>query len=153
MTQDVRISILGIQNAGSGPEAILTTTTGNYCFEDGVHRISYCELDEYGNATENFLSFSQEGVRLGRSGAIAGQFLFIPQEKTRADYWSPFGEIIFQVETEYCRIDVKEEGINVQMKYLLYSEGRFFQKIPWLYRSERAAKTGIEPGDMTWIAG
>ncbi len=142
MTQDVQISILGIQNAGSGPEAILTTTTGNYCFEDGVHRISYCELDEYGNVTENLLSFSQEGVRLGRSGAIAGQFLFIPQEKTKADYWSPFGEIIFQVETEYCRIDAKEEGINVQMKYLLYSQGRFFSENTLAVQIRESSKDG-----------
>ena len=46
MKHDIQISVLGIQDAGSGPEAILTKAFGAYDFENGIHKISYCELDE-----------------------------------------------------------------------------------------------------------
>ena len=59
MKNNIRISVLGSQNTGSEPEAILTKTIGMYCFEDGFHKINYCELDENGTATDNLLSLSE----------------------------------------------------------------------------------------------
>ena len=56
MKHNIQISVLGIQNTGSAPEAILTKTTGSYCMENGIHTISYYELDE--NGTEQTISFS-----------------------------------------------------------------------------------------------
>ncbi len=91
MKQDVQVSVLGIQNAGGEPAAILTRATGIYCFENGVHKINYYELDADGNATENLLFLSQAEMRLSKSGSIAGQFLFIPDRETVTDYRMPFG--------------------------------------------------------------
>ena len=59
MKQDIQISVFSIQNAGNEPEAILTRTTGSYCFENGFHKINYYELDEDGNATDNLLLLSE----------------------------------------------------------------------------------------------
>lgn len=51
---NIQISVRSIQNFGSEPEVILTKTTGSYCLKNGFHTISYYELDEYGNTTDNF---------------------------------------------------------------------------------------------------
>ena len=64
MKQNIQISLLGIQNAGSEPEAILTKTARDYCFESGFHKILYCELDENGTATDNLLFLSETEMRL-----------------------------------------------------------------------------------------
>lgn len=95
MKHNIRISVLGIQNTGSAPEAILTKTTGSYCMENGIHTISYYELDENGTATDNLLFLSESEMRLNKSGSIAGQFLFTPYTKTVAGYLTPFGKIVF----------------------------------------------------------
>lgn len=128
MKQDIQISLLGIQNAGSGVEAILTKATGTYCFENGFHKILYCELNENGTATDNLLFLSETEMRLSKSGSIAGQFLFIPGEKTVADYLTSFGKIDFEVETETYHLDMKEDELNVQLKYKLYADNQLFSE-------------------------
>ena len=126
MKRDIQISVLGIQNTGSEPEAILTKTTGTYCFENGFYKIQYCELDENGTATDNLLFLLETEMRLSKSGSIAGQFLFIPGEKTVADYLTPFGKIAFEAETETYHLDRKEDELNVQLKYRLYTGNQLF---------------------------
>ena len=128
MKNNIQISVLGIQNAGNEPEAILTKTTGTYCFEDDFHKINYCELDENGAAIDNLLFLSETEMRLSRSGSIAGQILFIPGTKTAADYLTPFGKIDFEVETESYRLDVSESNLNVQLKYRLYTGNQLFSE-------------------------
>ncbi len=116
MKQDIQISVLGIQNAGSEPEAILTKTTGTYSFEKGFYKIQYCELDENGTATDNLLFLLETEMRLSKSGSIAGQFLFIPGKKTIADYLMPFGKIAFEVETEFLDGKICRHLGNGQIK-------------------------------------
>lgn len=128
MKNNIRISVLGIQNTGSEPEAILTKAIGMYCFEDGFHKINYCELDENGAATDNLLFLSATEMRLSRSGSIAGQILFIPGTKTAADYLTPFGKIDFEVETESYHLDVKKGNLDAQLKYRLYTGGQLFSE-------------------------
>lgn len=128
MRHNIRISVLGIQNAGNEPEAILTKTTGTYCFENGFHKINYCELDENGTATDNLLFLSEAEMRLSKSGSIAGQFLFIPGNKTVVDYLTPFGKIDFEVETESYHLDVIADDLNVELKYRLYTGGQLFSE-------------------------
>ncbi len=128
MNYNIQVSVLGIQNAGNEPEAILTKATGTYCLENGFHKINYCELDENGTATDNLLFLSEAKMRLIKSGSIAGQFLFIPGEKTVADYLTPFGKIDFEVETESYRLDVKGSYLNAQLTYRLYTGGQLFSK-------------------------
>lgn len=128
MKQDIQISLLGIQNTGSEPEAILTKTTGTYCFENGFHKIHYCELDTTGTATDNLLFLSETEMRLSKSGWIAGRFLFVPGKKTMADYLTPFEKMDFGVETESYRLDTKENELNVRLKYRLYTGSRLFSE-------------------------
>ena len=52
MRKDVQVSVLGIQDAGGGPEAVLTRTAGTCSPQDGGYRVGYRELDEHGNATD-----------------------------------------------------------------------------------------------------
>lgn len=128
MKHNIQISVLGIQNAGDEPEAILTKATGTYHFEKGVHKINYCELDENGTATDNLLLLSGSEMRLSKSGSVAGRFLFVLGCKTVADYLTPFGKIDFEVETESYHLDVKENNLNVQLKYRLYADNQLFSE-------------------------
>lgn len=128
MKTDIQISLLGIQNAGSEPEAILTNTTGTYWFENGFHKIHYCELDAAGTATDNLLFLSGTEMRLSKSGSIAGQFFFVPGKKTVADYLTPFGKIDFGVETKSYRLGMKEDELNVRLKYRLYTGNQLFSE-------------------------
>ena len=62
--KNIQISIFSIQDIGYDREGILTKTTGTYSFENGYHKVHYCELDEHGTATDNTLLFSNEKMEL-----------------------------------------------------------------------------------------
>ncbi len=128
MRKDVQVSVLGILDAGGGPEAILTRTTG-ICSPQGVgYQVSYRELDEHGNVTDNLLFLSQTEIRLDRSGAISGSFRFMPGERTKALYRTPFGEIGFLAETESCTMEADGNGLEARLEYRLYEGGRLFSQ-------------------------
>ena len=80
---NIQISVRSIQNFGSEPEMILTKTTGSYCLKNGFHTISYYELDEYGNTTDNFISLSEKEMQIRKSGSFSGQFVFALDNRRR----------------------------------------------------------------------
>lgn len=124
--KNICISVLGIQNIGNGLESILTKASGTYDFENGFHVINYRELDEHGTATDNILFLSEKEMQLNKSGSLSGKFHFGFGKKTLAKYFTPFGKVDFQVETEFYKLSVETETINVQLIYKLYTDGQLF---------------------------
>ena len=128
MRKDVQVSVLGILDAGGGPEAVLTRTTGICSPQGGGYQVSYREVDEHGNATDNLLFLSQTEIRIDRSGSISGGFRFIPGERTEALYRTPFGDIGFLAETESCTVETDGSGLEARLEYRLYEGGRLFSQ-------------------------
>lgn len=125
---NIQISVRSIQNFGSEPEVILTKTTGSYCLENGFHTINYYELDEYGSATDNFILLSEKEMQMRKSGSFSGQFLFVLDNRTETSYLTPFGKIIFEVETESYNLNVQKDCLNVQLRYRLYTSNQLFSE-------------------------
>lgn len=125
---NIQISVRSIQNFGSEPEMILTKTTGSYCLKNGFHTISYYELDEYGNTNDNFISLSEKEMQIRKSGSFSGQFVFALDNRTETIYLTPFGKIIFEVETEFYNLNVQKECLNVQLRYRLYTSNQLFSE-------------------------
>ena len=128
MRKDVQVSVLGILDAGGGPEAVLTRTTGICSPQGGGYQVSYREVDEHGNATDNLLFLSQTEIRIDRSGSISGSFRFIPGERTEALYRTTFGDIGFLAETESCTVEAEGSGLEARLEYRLYEGGRLFSQ-------------------------
>lgn len=125
---NIQISVRSIQNFGSEPEVILTKTTGSYCLKNGFHTINYYELDEYGSATDNFILLSEKQMQMRKSGSFSGQFLFVLDNRTETSYLTPFGKIIFEVETESYNLNVQKDCLNVQLRYRLYTSNQLFSE-------------------------
>lgn len=107
---------------------ILTKTTGSYCLKNGFHTISYYELDEYGNTTDNFISLTEKEMQIRKSGSFSGQFVFVLDNRTETIYLTPFRKIIFEVETEFYNLNVQKECLNVQLRYRLYTSNQLFSE-------------------------
>lgn len=125
---NIQISVRSIQNFGSEPEVILTKTAGSYCLKNGFHTINYYELDEYGSATDNFILLSEKQMQMRKSGSFSGQFLFVLDNRTETSYLTPFGKIIFEVETESYNLNVQKDCLNVQLRYRLYTSNQLFSE-------------------------
>lgn len=46
MNRNIQVFVLGIQNFGGEPETVSTRANGQYDFQNGLHKVSYCELDQ-----------------------------------------------------------------------------------------------------------
>ena len=149
MRKDVQVSVLGILDAGGGPEAVLTRTTGICSPQGGGYQVSYRELDEHGNVTDNLLFLSQTEIRLDRSGAISGSFRFIPGERTEALYRTPFGDIGFLAETESCTVEADGSGLEARLEYRLYEGGRLFSQNTLSVRIRADGMAGPGPDHTT----
>lgn len=125
---NIQISVRSIQNFGNEPEVILTKTTGSYCLKNGFHTINYYELDEYGSATDNFILLSEKEMQMRKSGSFSGQFLFVLDNRTETSYLTPFGKIIFEVETESYSLNVQKDCLHVQLIYRLYTSNQLFSE-------------------------
>lgn len=57
MNRNIQVSVLGIQDFGCESETVSTRAYGQYDFQNGLHKVSYCELDSNGTATDNTHNF------------------------------------------------------------------------------------------------
>lgn len=96
--------------------------------KNGFHTINYYELDEYGSATDNFILLSEKQMQMRKSGSFSGQFLFVLDNRTETSYLTPFGKIIFEVETESYNLNVQKDCLNVQLRYRLYTSNQLFSE-------------------------
>lgn len=96
--------------------------------KNGFHTISCYELDEYGNTTDNFISLSEKEMQIRKSGSFSGQFVFALDNRTETIYLTPFGKVIFEVETEFYNLNVQKECLNVQLRYRLYTSNQLFSE-------------------------
>ena len=63
MRKDVQVSVLGILDAGGGPEAVLTRTTGICSPQGGGYQVSYRELVSFEfSSITIYLSFGERPV-------------------------------------------------------------------------------------------
>ena len=124
--KDIQISIFSMQDIGYDREGILTKTTGTYSFENGYHKVHYCELDEHGTATDNTLLFSNEKMELSKSGSVAAHFLFMSLENTYTEYLTAFGKFVFEIETENYHLEITEGQITIKLIYKLFNNNQLF---------------------------
>ena len=80
------------------------------------------------DATDNFILLSEKEMQMRKSGSFSGQFLFVLDNRTETSYLTPFGKIIFEVETESYNLNVQKDCLNVQLRYRLYTSNQLFSE-------------------------
>lgn len=128
MKRNIRVFVLGIQNFGDGPETASTRANGQYDFQNGLHKVSYCELDSNGTATDNMLIISESELQVNRSGSLSGRLLFNPEHRTKAEYVTSFGKFDFDIETDLYALSKNENCLGIELKYRLYEGKNLFSE-------------------------
>lgn len=121
MNGKVMVTLKGNQtNADGVSEPVEVITTGSYYKKGDSHYVLYDECvagDE--EKSHSTLKFSQDEVMLKRTGPGAMVMYFNPGVKTQSGYSTPFGNLAMGVETEKIFLEVQDEYIKLEIKYVL----------------------------------
>ncbi len=121
MEKEVFVSVCGTQYDGTGEaNPIEVITPGTYALRNNKHFVLYEEIMEgTDSVTKNTLKVSDKEVSLKRTGATNVHMIFSTENKTSANYTTPFGNLLIGVDTKSIKVEETEEKISVAVDYAL----------------------------------
>ncbi len=121
MTQEVKITIHGLQAQGNG-EPVEVVTVGQMEMQDGVCRITYDEVveeEENGlvQVVKNQLVVGSSQIEVIKKGQAASHMVFIPDQTTFTYYSTPIGELEVSIHTNRIEKVDQDKGFFLKMEY------------------------------------
>ncbi len=121
MTKEVLITIEGRQ-LGSDEEPIISTVPGVYHYRNGKHYIQYDEpLTDTPAVSKNMIKIEPSRVVLTKKMVRISEMIFDRAGITRVDYQTPYGELVFDLQTYSILLKEEQDSLEVYMEYSLYS--------------------------------
>lgn len=120
MTNEVLISIYGLQFSSGSEDTVELITVGNYFFKNEKHYILYDEMIEgFSGITKNTIKFSNDTVDIIKKGITNVHMTFEINQKSLTYYDTPFGNLLIGINTKEIDIDEKEDKIQLVINYAL----------------------------------
>lgn len=116
----VLITVTGLATtpAGTDPNEIKVTTTGELTPIEGGWRLDYDEIQPDGKSKEDIrVEMTQEQVTMNRSGAFGTTMVFIKDKLFQSHYKTPYGPIGLNIFTTRMSVDCGPESGRLFLKY------------------------------------
>lgn len=125
MTQEVLLTISGLhmmeemENEEENNEPIEVITPANYYWKNGKHYILYDELVEgMSGVIKNKIKITGDSyVEIMKTGLTNAHMVFEKDKSNLTYYDTPYGQIQMGIHTRDMSIDVRDDLINVEVKY------------------------------------
>lgn len=118
MKEKVSIFIEGLIQ-GEEESSITTKAIGSYRLVDGRHVIRYKETDDENGGSDNIIEISPGLIEMIKKGEQSTHMVFDLSGTTHSVYDTPYGSLMFQVNTTKINIDENKDEIKVDMEYNL----------------------------------
>ena len=120
MTNEVILSIKGIQHEYGDDGITEIITTGNYYFRNGKHYIVYDELiPETGEQVSSTLKMTPKRIDMIKHGPHSAHMVFEANTKNMSLYRTPYGMMEVCFNTFSVELEEQEDMIRVQAEYAL----------------------------------
>lgn len=126
MTKDVLLSISGLHFDAFGSEAednepIEVITPAAYYNKNGKHYVLYEEpVEGMAGTVKNTIKITEgRAFEIIKSGLSSAHLVFEKDKMNITPYETPYGELLIGIHTKRLDVDVKEEKIDVSIKYSL----------------------------------
>ena len=125
MNKSVSINLSSHQKTDSGIEEIKVSSKGVYSLINGRHFVKYDEETEDGQKNKVLLKFEDDFFEMTKSGEVSSTLHFEEGLKTEGLYKTPYGAFLIETDTKKLDIDIKENGICIQITYELAIAGEY----------------------------
>lgn len=120
MTENVLVTIKGLQFNALDEDAIEIINVGQYSEINGKIYIKYDEmLEGESRLTSNLIKISEGNVEITKKGSVSAHLSFQANEKTMTYYETPFGSLYLGIFSKKLAVDKKEDAINISIEYSL----------------------------------
>ena len=124
MTNDVIVTVRGIQIGLESEDDIEVISPGKYYERNGKRYIRYEEQQEDMSGTViNIIKIGPEGVEVTKKGLVGVQMVFREKEKVNTCYETPYGVMMVTIYTHHVQYTVSEELIEVNLSYNIEMNG------------------------------
>lgn len=120
MTQNVLISITGVQMTDDGPQEVEMITTGDYFGKDGRHYVLYEEMtDDGSDPVRNTIRIQPDSMSILKKGEASTRMVFEKNKKNLSCYVTPFGQMMIGIHTGNVQVREEEDLLKVDVDYSL----------------------------------
>ena len=126
MTKEVLISISGLFHESDETETVEAAAEGEYFNRGGKHFILFDELsEETGEVIRNTIKISDSQIDIIKKGANNVHMVFLKNRESRADYNTPYGNLMIQMNTTSLSVEEKQDQILAGIQYELNINGTY----------------------------
>ena len=120
MTQDVLLTISGLQAEIDSEDALELITAADYYKKNGKHYLVYTELvPETGDEIKNTIKMTDERVDVIKHGIQNVHMIFEPSKKNISCYNTMVGSLIIGIHTLEIDLRESDEKISAKINYVL----------------------------------
>lgn len=123
MTEEVSLTIKGVQSFGEDRDSQETRADARYFKKGESHYLFFEEVQEgLEEPVKTRVKLHKNGVELVRSGAISTTMIFEEQKKHPTQYHTPYGKMNLAVDTRKINVKETDEEIEIRIEYALEAE-------------------------------
>jgi len=122
MTKEILLSLKGLQieNLQEEEQELETITFGEYYKRSGSHYVIYEEVTEgFSEVTKNMIKFKGNSLEVSKKGLFNVHMIFEEKKKNMTSYATPYGNILFGIDTRNVKIKEEQDHIRVYVDYAL----------------------------------
>lgn len=121
MYRDIKVRITGISTNPDGEKnTTFTEAAGKYAARENGAEIRFAETED-GNKILTTVEINPGSIRIRKSGAVASDMYFAPNNTASLNYMTPYGELSFINKCMNLSVDFTEEGGCAEVNYDLFT--------------------------------
>lgn len=120
MTEEVLISIKGMQMLPDDRDEVEIVTSGKYLKKGNKHYITYEEIVEgMEGSIHNLVKLDENSMEVTKKGLTNVHMVFEKDKKNMTCYETPFGRLLMGISATGMEMSVNEDNMDVEVHYVL----------------------------------
>ena len=124
MTEEVLVTIKGMQMMPEDQDEVEIVTSGKYLKKGNKHYITYEEVVEGMEGTiQNLIKMDENGMEVTKKGLTNVHMVFEKDKIHMTPYETPYGELLLGIYTKDLKVEESDDRINIRINYELDING------------------------------
>ena len=120
MTEEVLVSVKGMQMMIDDQDEVENVTDGKYLKKGNKHYITYEEVVEgMDGKIQNLIKLDEHGMEVTKKGLTNVHMIFEKDKKKMTCYSTPFGNLMVGISATNIDLNTTEENIDIEVRYIL----------------------------------